>query len=91
MSEYRPIPGEVIEALCLGSESQIDAELKPRLRELSDKSGQEVMDKLREIIREIVLYDLGSAFVLGALQIVYVGSGGKKEDVTPVIRCTPVT
>ena len=86
-----PIPEELVDILCTGTDSQIDASLKPRLQALKHRTDDLVKDELRGIIGDCIAYDLCSGFVLSALQVaIYVGvCGGKLEDVTPVISVRP--
>jgi hypothetical protein len=88
-----PIPDELIDHLCTGSDSQIDASIKPNLQKLKGRTDDAVKDEVLEIIGDCISYDLCSGFVLSILQCVFYVDccSGKIEDAVGRIRVTPLT
>lgn len=87
-----PIPNELIDSLCTGSDRQIDEELKPRLQALKGREDDGVKEEVLQIIGDCVNYSLCSGFVLTVLQaVIYVDMcGGNIDEAVGKIRSVPV-
>jgi hypothetical protein len=88
----QPIPDEFIDLLSQGSDTQLDASLKPRLQLLKGRADDGVKTEVLAIISDCINGSLCSGFVLTILQtVVWVEMcGGKLDDAVGKIRCTPV-
>lgn len=87
-----PIPNKLIDMLCLGSDRQIDEELKPRLQALRGREDEGVKAEVLQIIGDCINYSLCSGFVLTVLQkVIYVDMcGGNIDEAVGKIRSIPI-
>lgn len=87
-----PIPNELIDTLCSGSDRQIDEELKPRLKALKGREDDGVKEEVLQIIGDCINYSLCSGFVLTVLQtVIYVDMcGGNIDEAVGKIRSIPI-
>jgi hypothetical protein len=87
-----PIPDELIDHLCTGSDNMLDASIKPGLLKLKGRTDEAVKGEVLQIIADCINGSLCSGFVLSILQtVVYVSlCGGELEECLPTIRVTPV-
>lgn len=87
-----PIPDELIDHLCSGSDRMIDESIKPDLQRLKGRTDDKVKDDLLDIIGQCINGSLCSGFVLKILQLnLYVDiCGGNLEDAVGKIRVTAI-
>jgi hypothetical protein len=87
-----PIPNEIIDSLCAGSDRQVDKKLKLRLQALKGREDDGVKEEVLQIIGDCINYSLCSGFVLTVLQtVIYVDiCGGNIDEAVGKIKSVPV-
>lgn len=72
--------GAVIDKLCEGSNTQINAIVKPRLQALKGKSKEQCCVELKSILDDCVYSALCSDFVIQVLDMLWKQCGGSHEQ-----------
>lgn len=73
----------VLDMILTAPDSQLDARMVEKLKNLKDKSVEEVKDGLHEILDLSVHSSLASAFVIKILDVEWRNLGGKDDDPAP--------